>query len=121
MRPGPRCWRTCWDAWPGAFPAGDPAVLHRLQYLLSRAVWDDQQVADIASAWAVSYLDDGDAVQLAGSLIDYAQSLGIRATFVADDEVYGGRELRRSIRERGMGYVLAVRAIHTLTTGSGRT
>jgi SRSO17 transposase len=40
---------------------------------------------------------------------------------VAGDEVYGGRELRRSIRERGMGYVLAVRASHTVTTGSGRT
>jgi SRSO17 transposase len=35
---------------------------HRLQHLLSRAVWDDQHVAGIASAWAVSYLDDGDAV-----------------------------------------------------------
>src|SRR5438093_6736899 len=35
---------------------------HRLQHLLSRAVWDDQQILDIASAWAVSHLDDGDAV-----------------------------------------------------------
>jgi SRSO17 transposase len=35
---------------------------HRLQHLLSRAVWDDQQVLDIAAAWAASHLDDGDAV-----------------------------------------------------------
>jgi SRSO17 transposase len=34
--------------------------------------------------------------------------------------VYGGRELRRSIRQRGMGYMLAVRANHTVTVGSGR-
>jgi SRSO17 transposase len=34
---------------------------HRLQHLLSHAVWDDQQLADIASAWAVGHLDDGDA------------------------------------------------------------
>jgi hypothetical protein len=40
---------------------------------------------------------------------------------VAGDEVYGGRELRRGIRRRGMGYVLAVRANHVITTGSGRT
>jgi SRSO17 transposase len=174
---------------------------HRLQHLLSRAVWDDQQVLDIASAWAVSHLDDGDAVlivdetadekssadcagaarqysgtvggialcqvavtltfatsrghaligralylpeacaadeehrelagvpeevmfatkpQLAGDLLDRAQSLGIRAAFVAGDEVYGGRQLRRSIRQREMGYVMAVRANHVLTTGSGR-
>ena len=175
---------------------------HRLQHLLSRAVWDDQQVLDIASAWAVSHLDDGDAVlivdetadekssagcagaarqysgtvggvalcqvavtltyatgrghaligralylpegcaadeehrelagvpeevpfatkpQLASVLLDHTQSLGIRAAFVAGDEVYGGRELRRSIRQREMGYVLAVRANHPVGTGSGRT
>ena len=56
--------------------------------------------------------------QLAGALLDRAQSLGIRAAFVAGDEVYGGRELRRGIRQREMGYVLAVRANHTVTTGS---
>ena len=38
--------------------------------------------------------------QLAGTLLDRAQSLGIRAAFVAGDEVYGGRELRRGIRQR---------------------
>jgi SRSO17 transposase len=35
---------------------------HRLQHLLSRAVWDDQHVVDMAAAWAVGHLDDGDAV-----------------------------------------------------------
>ena len=59
--------------------------------------------------------------QLAAALLEHAQSLGIRAAFVAGDEVYGGRELRRGIRQRQMGYVLAVRANHAVTTGSGRT
>ena len=59
--------------------------------------------------------------QLAGNLLDRAHRLGIRAAFVAGDEVYGGRELRRGIRQRGMGYVLAVRANHTVRTSSGRT
>ena len=59
--------------------------------------------------------------QLAGALLDRAHPCGIRAAFVAGDEVYGGRELRRGIRQRGMGYVLAVRANHTVTIGSGRT
>jgi SRSO17 transposase len=175
---------------------------HRLQHLLSRAVWDDQRAADIASAWAASHLDDGDAVlivdetadaksstdaagaarqysgalggialcqvavtltyatggghaligralylpegcaadeehrelagvpdevtfatkpQLASALLDHAHHLGIRAAFVAGDEVYGGRELRRSIRQHEMGYVMAVRANHIVTTGPGRT
>ena len=55
--------------------------------------------------------------QLTAALLEHAQSLGIRAAFVAGDEVYGGRELRRSIRQRGMGYVLAVRANHAVTAG----
>src|SRR6266576_3605027 len=174
----------------------------RLQHLLSRAVWDEQHLVDIASAWAAGHLDDGDAVlimdetagekssadcagaarqysgtaggvalcqvavtltyatsrghaligralylpeacaadeehrelagvpeevmfaskpQLAGSLIERAHSRGIRAAFVAGDEVYGGRELRRGIRQREMGYVMAVRASHTVTASSGRT
>ena len=144
---------------------------HRLQHVLSRAVWDDQQVLDVGSAWATRHLDDGDAVlivdetadekssadcagaarqysgtvggvalcqvavtltyatgrghalagralylpegcaadeehrelagvpeevmfatkpQLAGALLDHAQSPEIRAAFVAGDEVYGG-------------------------------
>ncbi len=33
--------------------------------------------------------------QLAGALLGRAQSPGIRAAFVAGDEVYGGRELVR--------------------------
>ena len=58
--------------------------------------------------------------QLAGDLLDHAHGLGIRAAFVAGDEVYGGRQLRRSIRQRGMGYVLAVRANHVVSIGPGR-
>jgi SRSO17 transposase len=175
---------------------------HRLQHFLSRAVWDDQQMLDTASAWAAGHLDDGDGVlivdetadekssadavgaarqysgtlggvelcqvavtltyatrighaligralylpeacaadeehrelagvpeelmfatkpQLADALLDRAHRLGIRAAFVAGDEVYGGRELRCRIRQRGMGYVMAVRANHIVTVGSGRT
>ena len=36
---------------------------------------------------------------------------------MAGDEVYGGRELRRGIRQRGMSYCVAVRANHTLDAG----
>jgi hypothetical protein len=46
--------------------------------------------------------------QLAGDLIERAHAAGIRAAFVAGDEVYGGRELRRGIRQRGMGYAVAL-------------
>ena len=189
---------NCWTIAEAAGHRGP----HRLQHFLSRAVWDEQQVADIASAWAVSHLDDGDGVlivdetadekssgnaagaarqysgtvggvalcqvavtltyatgrghaligralylpeacaadeehrelagvpeevmfatkpQLADALLERAHSRGIRAAFVAGDEVYGGRELRRGIRQRQMGYVMAIRANHPLTTGSGRT
>jgi hypothetical protein len=53
-------------------------------------------------------------------LLARAHERGIRAAFAAGDEVYSGRQLRRAIRGRGMGYVLAVRANHTLTASSGR-
>src|SRR5260221_13212212 len=43
--------------------------------------------------------------QLAGALLERAHSRGIRAAFAAGDEVYGGRQMRRGIRQRGMGYV----------------
>jgi DDE superfamily endonuclease len=46
-----------------------------LQHLLSRAVWDDKHVVDIASAWAVSYLDDGDAVLIVDETADEKSSL----------------------------------------------
>ena len=59
--------------------------------------------------------------ELAGKLLARAHGRGIRAAFVTRDEVYGGRDLRRAIRARGTGYVLAVRANHTVTLGSGRT
>lgn len=58
--------------------------------------------------------------QLAGRLLQHAHDRGIRAAFAAGDEVYGGLDLRKSIRERGTGYVLAVRSHHMATLPSGR-
>jgi SRSO17 transposase len=189
---------NCWSIAEAVGHSGP----HRLQHLLSRAVWDEQQVLDTAAAWAVSHLGERDAVlivdetadekfsaeavgaarqysgtlggvalcqvavtltlatsrghaligrklylpeacaadeehrelagvpeevmfatkpELAGELLARAHERGIRAAFVTGDEVYGGRDLRRAIRALGMGYVLAVRANHALTLGSGRT
>ena len=58
--------------------------------------------------------------QLADDLPQHAHNRGIRAGFVAGDEVYGTLDLRKSIRERGTGYVLAVRSNHMVTLPSGR-
>ena len=58
--------------------------------------------------------------QLAGDLLQHAHDQGIRAGFVAGDEVYGGRDLRKNIRARGTGYVLAVRSSYAVTLPSGR-
>jgi SRSO17 transposase len=57
---------NCWTIAEAAGHRGP----HRLQHLLSRAVWDDQQVLDIAAAWAVSHLDDGDAVLIVDETAD---------------------------------------------------
>src|SRR5512133_1284532 len=58
--------------------------------------------------------------QLAGDLLQHAHDRGIRAGFTAGDEVYGGLDLRKSIRERGAGYVMAVRSNYMVTLPSGR-
>ncbi len=57
---------NCWSLAEAAGHCGP----HRLQHLLSRAVWDDQQVLDAAAAWAVARLDDGDAVLIVDETAD---------------------------------------------------
>jgi SRSO17 transposase len=61
---------NCWTIAEAAGHRGP----HRLQHLLSRAVWDDQQVLDIASAWAAAHLDDGDAVLIVDETADAKSS-----------------------------------------------
>ena len=61
---------NCWTIAEAAGHRGP----HRLQHLLSRAVWDDRRVLDIASAWAVSHLDDGDAVLIVDETADEKSS-----------------------------------------------
>lgn len=53
-------------------------------------------------------------------LLQHAADRGIRAGFTVGDQVYGGLDLRKSIRERGTGYVMAVRSNYRLTLPSGR-
>jgi SRSO17 transposase len=130
--------RNCWTL---AEAAGHPGP-HRMQHLLSRARCDEQQVLDCAADWAAGHLAAGqdwaadeerrelagvpDEVmfatkpQLAGRLLQHAHDRGIRAGFVAGDEVYGGLDLRKSIRQRGTAYVMAVRSNHIVTLPCGR-
>jgi SRSO17 transposase len=61
---------NCWSLAEAAGHRGP----HRLQHLLSRAVWDEQQVLDTAAAWAVSHLDDGDAVLIVDETADEKSS-----------------------------------------------
>src|SRR5204863_5909236 len=63
---------NCWTIAEAAGHRGP----HRLQHLLSRAVWDEQQVLDVASAWAARHLDDGDAVLIVDETADEKSSAG---------------------------------------------
>jgi len=62
-----------YNCWTIAKAAGHRGP-HRLQHLLSRAVWDEQQVLDAAAAWAVSHLDDRDAVLIVDETADEKSS-----------------------------------------------
>ena len=79
---------------------------HRLQHLLSRAVWDDQQVADIAAMWAAGHLDDGDAVLIADETVDEKSS----AEAVGAARQYSGT----------VGGIALCQVAVTLTYASGR-
>ena len=62
---------NCWTIAEAAGHRGP----HRLQHnFLSLAVWDDQHVAGIASAWAAGHLDDGDAVLIVDETADEKSS-----------------------------------------------
>ena len=61
------------DCWTIAEAVGHRGP-HRLQHLLSRAVWDDQHLAGIASAWAAGHLDDGYAVLILDETADEKSS-----------------------------------------------
>jgi SRSO17 transposase len=63
---------NCWSIAEAAGHRGP----HRLQHLLSRAVWDGQQVLDTAALWAVTRLDDGDAVLIVDETADEKSSTG---------------------------------------------
>jgi SRSO17 transposase len=58
--------------------------------------------------------------QLATAMLARARSLGIAARWFAEDEVYGGRELRETARALGFSHALAVKADHRATTQAGR-
>jgi hypothetical protein len=61
------------NGWTIAEAAGHRGP-HRLQHLLSRAVWDEQQVLDIAAARAAGHLDDGDALLIVDETADEKSS-----------------------------------------------
>jgi SRSO17 transposase len=57
--------------------------------------------------------------QLAAAMLARARELGTMARWFVGDEVYGGRGLRRRVRELGFDYALAVRADHRAATPVG--
>ena len=99
-----------------ATPAGH-ALIGRALYLPADWACDDErrELAGVPDEATFATKPE-----LAGRLLQQAYDRGIRAAFTAGDEVYGGLELRRSIRERGTGYVMAVRSNHAVTLPSGR-
>jgi SRSO17 transposase len=82
-----------------------------------------------------SWTDDGDRLAEAGvpadvefatkpalarTMISRALDAGVRASWVAGDEVYGADpQLRKALHQRGIGYVLAVPSNHRVTTTAG--
>ncbi|MEV8125369.1 IS701 family transposase [Streptomyces sp. NPDC085944] len=59
-------------------------------------------------------------LQQTAAMVAGALELGVQARWFAGDEVYCGRELRRDLRELGLGYAVGVSHTYTVTDGAGR-
>jgi SRSO17 transposase len=97
-----------------AVPAGH-ALIGRALYLPADWAADDERRELAGVPDEVMFATKP---ELAGQLLKKAHDRGTRASFVAGDEVYGGLDLRKSIRELGSGYVMAVRSNHMVTLAS---
>jgi SRSO17 transposase len=103
---------NCWTIAEAAGHRGP----HRLQHLLSRAVWDDQQVLDTASAWAAEHLDDGDAVLIVDETADEKSSAGAAGAARRHSGTVGGIALCQAAVTltcaTGRGHALIGRALY---------
>lgn len=54
------------------------------------------------------------------AMVENALELGVKARWFTGDEVYCGHELRRSLREFGLGYAVGVSHAYPVTDGAGR-
>ncbi|WP_338677924.1 IS701 family transposase [Streptomyces sp. SCSIO 30461] len=100
-----------------ASPAGHCLVGRRLYFPKDWAADDERREL----AGVPDELCFATKPQLAADLLRAAVlRQGISASFFLGDEVYGGRELRASCRELGLGYVVGVRSNHQITTGPAR-
>jgi SRSO17 transposase len=66
---------------------------HRLQHLLSRAVWDDEKVLERAADWAAERLDDGEAVLIVDETADAKSSTDAAGAARQYSGTLGGIEL----------------------------
>jgi SRSO17 transposase len=88
---------SCWTI----AETGGHRAPHRLQHLLSRAAWDDQQVVDIASAWAAGHLDDGDAVLIVDETADEKSSADAGAHLCDLGQTVGVVHVVRAADDKG--------------------
>jgi len=79
---------------------------HRLQHLLSRAVWDEQRAVDAAAGWAVEQFGDADAVLVVDETADAKSST---------DTVGAARQYSGTL-----GQVAVCQVMVTLTYATGR-
>src|SRR5215469_1442944 len=80
---------NCWTIAEAAGHAGP----YRLQHLLSRAAWDDEQLLQAGADWAVEQLDDGDAVLVVDETADAKSSADAAGAARQYSGTLGGIEL----------------------------
>lgn len=97
--------------------AGGHALLDRALYLPKSWTQDAERLTNAGVPEEVEFATKP---ALAQQMVTDALDAGVPAAWVAGDEVYGADPtLRKTLCERGVGYVLAVAKTHQITTGIG--
>ncbi|MGW4563765.1 IS701 family transposase [Streptomyces sp. NPDC004561] len=100
-----------------AVTASVRVVIDRVLYLPKDWAADEERREVVGVPEEITFATK---LQQTAAMVENALELGVQARWFAGDEVYSGRELRKDLRELGLGYAVGVSHSYTVTDGAGR-
>ncbi|MFF3518697.1 IS701 family transposase, partial [Streptomyces sp. NPDC002573] len=100
-----------------AVTASGRVVIDRVLYLPEDWAADEERREVVGVPEEIMFATK---LQQTAAMVENALELGVQARWFAGDEVYSGRELRKDLRELGLGYAVGVSHPYPVTDGAGR-